>query len=240
MKGVAGKVTSFGFVMKILSDIPVRLDAGRVLERISMRGRRPDMLNSMRELTAAVLPIASPKVVYRVSYVDNRTEDSLEVDGVRFTSRVLRDSLDKVGRVFPFVATCGRELDEIDVPADDLIRCYYLDQIKETVLEVAVRYLEEHLISRYELGPISEIEPGSVESWPITQQKELFSILGNVEDAIGVRLTDDFLMVPLKSISGICFSAETRFESCRLCSRERCTWRKAPCDPDLAGKYTAD
>ncbi len=225
--------------MRILSEIPVRLDAGRVLERINIRSKRPDMLNSIRELIAVVLPVASPKVVYQVAYVDNRTEDSLEVDGVRFTSRVLRDSLDKVGRVFPFVATCGRELDEIDVPAGDLIRCYYLDQIKEMVLEIAVRYLEEHLISRYEPGPISEIEPGSVESWPITQQKELFSILGNVEEAIGVRLTDQFLMVPLKSISGIYFPAETRFESCRLCSRERCTGRKAPHDDDLAGKYTA-
>ncbi len=226
--------------MEILSDVPVILDAGKVLERINIRSKRSDMLNSIRELIAAVLPIAKPKVVYQVSYVENRTEDSLEVDGVRFTSRVLRDSLDKVGRVFPFVATCGRELDEIDIPADDLIRCYYLDQIKEMVLEMAVRYLEGHLISRYGLGPISEIEPGSVESWPIIQQKELFSILGNVEEVIGVRLTGEFLMVPLKSISGIYFPAETRFESCRLCPRERCTWRKAPYDPDLAGKYTAD
>ncbi|MDD5510083.1 MAG: vitamin B12 dependent-methionine synthase activation domain-containing protein [Dehalococcoidales bacterium] len=224
--------------MRILSDIPVSLDAGEVLERINIRSKRSDMLNSIRELIAVVLPVARPKVIYQVCYVDNRTEDSLEVDGVRFTSRVLRNSLDKVGRVFPFVATCGRELDDIDVPSGDCIRCYYLDQIKEMVLEMAVRHLEGHLTGRYELGQISEIGPGSLESWPITQQKELFSILGNVEEAIGVRLTDESLMVPLKSISGIYFPTETRFESCRLCSRERCTGRKAPYAPDLAGKYT--
>ncbi|MBC8461851.1 MAG: hypothetical protein H8D67_28105 [Deltaproteobacteria bacterium] len=35
----------------------------------------------------------------------------------------------------------------------------------------------------------------------IEQQKELFSIFGNVEDLIGVKLTDSYLMIPNKSVS---------------------------------------
>ena len=226
--------------MEILSDISVSLDTGNVLERMNIRKKREDMEKGVQELIELVLPIARPKVIYQVSYVDNKAEDWVEVDGVRLTSRVLRDNLDKVGRVFPFVATCGRELDEIDIPADEFMKCYYLDQIKEMVLELAMSYLEEHLTRKYELGQISEMEPGSLESWPITQQKELFSIFGNVEDAIGVRLTDKCLMIPVKSVSGVYFPTEIKFKSCQLCQRERCIGRKAPYNPDLARKYSEE
>ena len=78
---------------------------------------------------------------------------------------------------------------------------------------------------------------GTTDVWPITQQKELFSIFGNVEDLIGVRLTDKYLMIPIKSVSGILFQTETTFETCQLCPREACIGRRAKYDPDLVRKY---
>ncbi len=86
---------------------------------------------------------------------------------------------------------------------------------------------------------MSRMAPGSgaADVWPITQQKELFSIFGNVEDLIGVKLTDKYLMIPIKSVSGIFFPTKCKFESCQLCPRERCVGRKAPYDPDLVKKY---
>jgi len=226
--------------MEVLISIPVRLELEEVLRLFNMRKISRDVEKDIQELIEVVRPIARPKAVYEVSYVDNKNKDSLDIGGVRFTSRLLRDNLDKVERVFPYVITCGRELDEIDIPSDEFMKCYYLDQIKETVLFLALSYLEDYLKRKYGLGQISEIEPGSLESWPITQQRELFSIFGNVEDLIGVRLTERFLMIPLKSQSGIYFPTEIRFESCQLCSRERCPGRKAPYNPDLARKYSEE
>ena len=78
---------------------------------------------------------------------------------------------------------------------------------------------------------------GSRTVWPITQQKQLFSIFGNVEDLIGVRLTDSMLMIPVKSVSGIFVPTEIKFETCQLCPGERCIARKAPYDPGLEKKY---
>lgn len=223
--------------MEVLTNIPVKLDAEDVLKRLNLRRKSEDMEKNIQELIEKVRPIARPKVIYEVAYVDNRNKNSLDIGGVRFISRLLRINLDEVGRVFPFVATCGTELEEIHVPSTEFVKSYCLDQIKEMVLESAFYYLEDYLIRRYELGQISQMEPGSLESWPITQQKELFSIFGNVEDLIGVRLTERFLMVPLKSVSGIYFPTEIKFESCQLCPRERCSGRRAPYDPDLARKY---
>jgi hypothetical protein len=50
---------------------------------------------------------------------------------------------------------------------------------------------------------------------------------------IGVVLTDSFLMIPNKSVSGIRFQTETDFRSCQVCRREVCPSRSAPFDKAL-------
>jgi len=223
--------------MEVLDSIPFRLDVEAVLKQLHQNKGNKYIGAIVQELIEIVRPIAKPKAVYEVSYVENKNEDSVYIDGVRFTSRVLRVNLDKVERVFPYVATCGRELDEIAVPSDDYMKYYCLDVIKEMTLRSAISYLTDYLTRNYALGQMSRMHPGSLEDWPITQQKELFSIFGNVEDLVGVKLTESFLMIPVKSVSGICFPTEIRFESCQLCPREVCSERRAPYDPDLVRKY---
>ena len=223
--------------MEVLDSIPFRLDVETVLKQLHQDKGNKYIGAIVQELIEIVYPIAKPKAVYKVSYVENRNGDSLYIDGVEFTSRVLRVNLDKVARVFPYVATCGRELDEITVSSDDYMKYYCLDVIKEMTLRSAISYLTDYLTRNYALGQMSRMHPGSLEDWPITQQKELFSIFGNVEDLVGVKLTESFLMIPIKSVSGICFPTEIRFESCQLCPRDICHERRAPYDPDLVRKY---
>ena len=81
---------------------------------------------------------------------------------------------------------------------------------------------------------------GAADVWPLAQQKELFSLFGGrdkVEELIGVRLTSKYLMIPIKSVSGIFFPAQTEFESCQLCPREGCIRRRASYDPELVKKF---
>ncbi len=223
--------------MEVLDSIPVKLGLEEVLKQLHQGKENKYIERIVQELIEIVRPVAKPKAIYEVSYVDNKNEDSLYIDGVRFTSRVLRVNLDKVERVFPYVATCGRELDEITIPSGDFMQHYCLDVIKETVLRSAISYLTDYLTRNYALGQMSKMHPGSLGDWPITQQKELLSIFGNVEDLIGVKLTKSFLMLPLKSVSGIYFPTEIKFESCQLCPREKCIERRAPYDTDLVRKY---
>ena len=223
--------------MEVLDNIPIQLDLAKVLKKMHQRNRNEELEKGVQELIEMARPIARPKALYEVGYVDNKSEDSVDIGGVRFTSRVLRVNLDKVERVFIYVITCGRELEEIDVPSEELMKSYLLDQVKETVLTLARKHLEDYLKGKYALGRMSRMAPGSLEDWPVTQQKELFSIFDNVDDLIGVKLTDKCLMVPIKSISGIYFPTEIRFESCQLCPREVCIGRRAPFDPDMVKKY---
>jgi len=76
-----------------------------------------------------------------------------------------------------------------------------------------------------------------LKDWPTEEQKSLFSILGDVEASISVRLSENLLMIPNKSLSGIYFPTEIPFYSCQLCQREDCSARKTPYDEKLAREY---
>ena len=79
------------------------------------------------------------------------------------------------------------------------------------------------------------MRPGSGDAtvWPIEQQKMLFDLLGDVRGCIGVRLTDSFLMMPNKTVSGIRVPTEKDFRSCQVCHRENCPSRSAGFDREL-------
>jgi len=219
---------------EVFTNIPFRLTPEQVIKRACLRNQNTPIEAMVKTLVASVLQIARPKAVYRVAYVENKNGDSVEIDGVKFTSHVLRFNLDKLGRVFPYVATCGRELEEFS-PADaDILESFFLDMIKGMVTTFAVNFLAGHLKARYALGQVSHMNPGSLTDWPITQQKQLFSLFDDVEELIGVRLSENCTMYPLKSVSGICFPTEVRFENCQLCPRERCIGRRAPYSPEMA------
>ena len=187
----------------------------------------------LKRLVNEALKIGKPKAIYKVLFIEDRTEDSISVDGIVLKSRVLSVNLNKTYRVFPFVATSGRELGIWANSIDDMLRQYWADMLNEHALRLAINAVTENLSKKYRLGEVSIMSPGSIEDWPIEEQRELFSIFGDTGNSIGVDLTENCLMIPLKSISGIVFPAEERFESCKLCSRENCPVRRVPYDSAL-------
>ena len=223
--------------MEVLEHIPVNLEAEKILKKLRARPGNTAIEEGVREMLEMVRPVVNARAVYECAYVEDKQEDSVSICGFRFTSRVLRVNLDPVGRAFPYIVTCGREADAVKAPENDVMNAFLLDAIKEAAVQSAYRYLREYLTGKFALGQVSAMAPGSLKDWPITQQKELFAIFGDVEKLIGVRLTPSFLMMPIKSVSGILFPTEIRFESCQLCPREDCIGRRAPYKPELEKKY---
>ena len=164
-------------------------------------------------------------------------DGSVVDDGIHFSSRVLRRNFNGVGRVFPFVLTLGRALEDAIEATQDMLEKYLLDEIGNMALRLARGRFEKHLQSTFALEKISCMAPGSLEDWPIEQQKPLFELLSGVEAAIGVSLTSRYLMLPRKSISGVYFPSDVSFFSCQLCPRERCDYRKARYDKETAREY---
>jgi len=220
--------------VEILTDIPFELDLKAFSERLHVEPGSADAAE-LADLLDNARAVGSPKAVYKESYVEARGDGTVTLDGVTFTSRALRANLDGVERVFPYLATCGNELDRIPLPPGDMFKAFWLDEIKATLLGFSADHLRACLDRRFALGKTSTMSPGEgeVSVWPIEQQAELFSLFGDTEGLIGVELTDSFLMVPNKTMSGIRFPSEIDYRSCQLCRREDCPGRAAPFDRAL-------
>ena len=226
--------------MKILTNIPFILEIEVLKKKLHIKSNS-GYVQCLEDIIQAVREVGNPKAVLKESYIDSRIDDNVIIDNVRFTGKVLRNNLDKIERVFPYVATCGTELDNIKINSDDLLEEYILDSIKEILLRESVVFLDKYIYKRYDIQKIASMNPGSSDLfvWPIEQQKELFSLFPDIENSIGVKLTESCLMIPNKSVSGIKFPDETDFHNCRLCKKERCPTRVEPFDEKLL-KATID
>ena len=216
----------------LLQDIAFELNTNALMKRLRI-DEDSRYAEEFLSLAQEALESGRPKAMYRVIPIESKSDDSIQVDGFSFKSRILRVNLEKAHRIFPYVATCGLELEEWSALKDDILHQFWADAIKQAALFSAVQALEEYQIERHGLGKTAVMSPGSLEDWPITEQKALFSLLGNTHDSIGVRLSESYLMLPTKSVSGIRFPTEETFTSCMLCPREDCPGRRAAYDEDL-------
>jgi hypothetical protein len=216
----------------ILNDIPFDPAVEAIQHVLETKlGRRSE--SAFRELIEEAKPFARPKAMFKEAYIDEKGEDYVLFGEQRFQSRILRVNLGDAHRVFVYVVTCGRELEEWKANKEDTLEQYYADAVNGLGLEAAREYLYDYLMDTYQLKNIASMAPGSLEDWPIHEQRPLFDFLGDTEEAIGVCLLDSLLMDPGQTVSGIFFPTESTFESCQLCGRENCPHRKAPYDPDL-------
>lgn len=221
--------------MHVLTDFPFTLDPSTLMRQLHIEPGTEDA-DRLQVLVEQATAIARPKAGYRVAYITNRTGDSVDLDGTRFTSRMLSRNLAAAERVFAMIATCGHELDASGAPTQgDLVESFWWDAIKSRLHQAAVHALSQHLHRRFRLGKTASMQPGSGDAavWPIDQQKALFNLMGDVELALGVRLTASCLMIPNKTTSGVLFPTEATFESCTVCRRKDCPSRRAPLDDAL-------
>ncbi len=192
----------------------------------------------LEALLDQVVEIAKPKAIYRVSYVETRTADTVTIENTTFNSQAMRANLDQIRRVFPYIATCGKEVEEILNDPGDVLKQYWLNTIKLALLHASMQYLRETLQNLYRLENLAAMNPGSGDAsvWPLEQQLSLFSLFGGtqtVDQQIGVQLRSSYLMMPEMSVSGILFPSETNYTNCQLCQREDCPGRRAHFDAKL-------
>jgi len=221
--------------MEILEYIHVNLDLEEIKRGLHME-KRGDW-SQVQTLINETRSLISAKAVYKVCYITSKHEDAITIDGTCLKSRVLRKNLHTVERIFPYVVTIGNRLEEKARACNDLLKKYYLDIIGNVALTDVRKYLKDQLRARYALDGMSYMSPGSLKDWAIEEQRPLFSILGDVEASIGVRLNENLVMIPNKSLSGIYFPTKILFYSCQLCPRKDCPGRKDSYDEKLAREF---
>lgn len=217
--------------MHLLTTIPFKPDRAALRKRLHIRDNGGgDELNLLVDQAVAV---ARPKALFCAAYITNRGEDWIEIEGMRFSSRVLRVNTDNTYRLFPFLATCGSELKQWAEGIEDVVQGFWAEAIMESALFAALSAFEARLKEYYDPGHTAMMNPGSLEDWPLSQQRHLFDLFDSQVGETGISLSEGLLMSPMKSVSGIRFPTDVHYENCQLCPREECPGRRAPYDADL-------
>jgi hypothetical protein len=191
----------------------------------------------LHSLITAAVEVARPKAIYTIVSIEKQENELVRLNDTSFKSRLLCVNLDGVHRAFPYIVTCGTELDQWKNSISDPITHFFADHITGIALMTAMEGLIKHIRKHYGLSKTATMNPGSLADWPLQAQTPLFSLLGNPEKSIGVSLTDSLLMVPRQSVSGLLFETETNFVNCQLCPRENCSNRRAPYDQERSKHY---
>ncbi len=219
----------------VFVDIPYRADRKELYRdlRVDEYSKDAEMLEYMIEEAENT---ARPKALYTCVFIEQKADNHVVMEGIRFESRILSVNLSKVHRCFPYVATCGTEIERWSESITDFIERFWADEIKKQALSCALKYMTLNMNKRYGPGKTSSMNPGSLKDWPIEQQKELFGLLGREIESTGVTLSESFLMNPVKSVSGIRFETQSGYENCMLCRRKDCPGRRALYNPELFAK----
>ena len=215
--------------------VDAELNRAALVRQLRIKPGSP-MLKDLDDMAASARSLAAPKALIKPVYITRKNDDSVELDGLRFTSRVLSMNLSGVQRAFAYVVTAGVELDEWAKGFTDILLQYWADRMQQLLLSSALKKMMQYLQDRFALSNLSSMSPGRLENWPIEEQKPLFFLMGGKEREIGVQLTESCLMLPAKTVSGLAYASEASFESCQLCPRPACEGRKAVYQSELAEK----
>ena len=220
----------------VLDDIELTIDRPHLYQRLGV-----DPADGLGAELGALVDeaerVGRPRALFRIAGVDRRGDAETVIEGVAFASRVLSVNLEKAHQVFPYVLTCGPELQAWSDGLGDPLAQFWAETIKELSIGCATAFFLAEVEKTFHVGATSTMNPGSLPDWPLPQQAPLFRLLGDVAGAIGVTLSDSFVMLPTKSVSGILFPTDSDFASCQLCPREECRGRTAPYDEKMAQEY---
>jgi hypothetical protein len=219
-----------------INDFPFKVTDNSVLSRYHI-SPEDDQAQEILSLLHEALSIARPKAVFCIAPVE-KGEDYIVINDVKIENKFLRVNLEESSRVLPHIATCGAEIHKWYSEIKDPILQYWADGICELILGTAIGELHNRIRNNFipKTVRMNSLNPGSLKEWPISAQPVLFKIIGNVYEDLGVYLTNSFLMIPYKSISGMFYTSSDNFENCIMCPIIKCPNRRAVYDPGYAEK----
>ncbi len=221
--------------MSIITDFQPSLEVAHVLrgEGVDPARARPGVVAAAREVLGEAQALLAPAAMYTTLPLRDFQRQQVALEGgAVFIGHLVARALAGATEIDLAVCTIGPALEERVAAlfaAGDPVRAMALDgagvaALGEVSGMVVARIRDE--ASARGLGTGMRASPGQ-EGWPIEQQQVLFGLVSAEE--IGVRLTENCLMLPCKSASFVVgLGPEMRPDAvtCDFCSkRERCHWR---------------
>lgn len=186
------------------------------------------------ELAEKYEDLMKPKYIFKKLNIDSITDDTVTIGNEIFHSKVLATKLFGHSSVYIYIATSGKEIDEISKEFSDVLDYYIMDQISYSGYLCALDDMYKYMSDKYEINKFISLCAGSVPDWSVEEVIKIFNIFGENYKEIGVNVLESGLVEPLKSTSGILFATDETFHSCEICKKENCPSRYADFDEMLS------
>lgn len=181
--------------------------------------------------------IAIPKAIFKECFLSNRGFNFITLDGIKFNSRITSANLSKENRVFPYIVTCGTEIQDWSSSKEDKFEKKAAELIVQEILIQCHSFLKNYIEKNFNTGNLARVNPGSTIDWQLKEQKNIFNILEDKIKSIGVTLDSNFFINPSKTYSGIYFHNETNYKNCYMCSANVCPLREVSYDKNYYERY---
>ena len=227
-------------MVKAIKDFKIEIDKKKVCRNLGYQNGHapsPSISSLIDEEIDEAYRLIQPSCFYRIMDVSRiRRPRVTLLNGTTFsiTSEVLSWVLYPCKKAVIFVASIGKGLEERAKQVMDdghLLKATLLDAIGSEATEKVTCHLQDRVreLANFYEGEITlRYSPGYCD-WDITQQRVLFKAMDSAP--IGVELTEECLMVPRKSVSGIIGlgwgeKRRLRLSPCQFCTRQDCQNRR--------------
>lgn len=220
----------------IIDDLPVEIDRETLLKLAGYSEKRPAparLVTVADRVIELALALARPRAVYEVHETGQGDDGAVMLAGARFSGKILARVLKGSDLAAVYALTLGPALDAESsrlAGGGDVLSSVLLDTAGSLVLaKASIAFIER--VHGTDAAPrgfsvTPPFGPGQCR-WDLAEQRILFDLI--VPSRIGIALTDTFLMIPKKSVSGILgignpdeISTST---PCQLCDRKDCPGR---------------
>ena len=191
------------------SNIKTNIDKKAVCQYLGYKDGTPptSILSLLDSQIAMAYKLIKPAYNYALKAIEDIKGREVFLEGpLVFTSQTLSYVLSECECVAVFLSTIGRDLEEECsklMEKGEMLQATTLDAIGTEAVEKTADKLQDdiaELAKKMGCQATLRYSPGYCD-WDVTQQKVIFQAIDST--ALGVKLTANCMMVPLKSISGI-------------------------------------
>ncbi len=196
----------------------------------------PRIASTIDEYIQKVKSLIEPSYTYVIKSVHHIEESKVFInESTVLESNVISQILQRCNKVAVFALTIGNRLEDMTAQLGEqglIVEAFILDSIGSSYTERAADFVHGIVGEMAHLQNLSvsrRFSPGYCD-WPISQQKDIFEMLGdNLPD---ITLSADYMMNPEKSVSGIIGigphdSEVASCNPCSSCTKQTCLWRRA-------------
>lgn len=213
----------------MLTDLKFDIEYNKLLIDLNITDHKESLI--LKELIEEARKIAKPKALFKKCTINEKGDDFVVIDSEKFFSKVISTNLQNELIAFPYIVTCGNELQEwCNLKKDQFIN-KLSEFISQTILIQIHKELQTRIENEFNCGRLARVNPGSTIDWNISELGKIFNLLNDPTELIGVSLGNNFYMAPSKTYSGIYFHNEDEYKNCFMCPGD-CPLREVPYDKD--------